>query len=131
VVGAVERAAIAGGSALCFACDFIVAERARASAPPKLAWEWPGAGQPRLADHPLGYNAAVQIAQSAKSLRASSDEMGLAYAWAPDDKVLETARALADELCQNLLPAMANMKRVIQRERRRLPIAPPSRIQGR
>jgi enoyl-CoA hydratase/carnithine racemase len=117
VVGAVERAAIAGGSALCFACDFIVAgENARigatearlgmAGAPVNLAWlmtRW-------------GYNTAVQITQSAKLHNGHElKAMGIAYAVAPDDAVLEAARTLADELCQNPLPAMAAMKRTIQR----------------
>ncbi len=133
VVGAVERAAIAGGSALCFACDFIVAgEGARigatearlgmAGAPVNLAWlitRW-------------GYNAAVQIAQSAKLYNGRElKEMGIAYAAAPDDRVLETARALADELAQNPLPAMASMKRVIQRESGLDFPALLKRIQGR
>jgi enoyl-CoA hydratase/carnithine racemase len=117
VVGAVERAAIAGGSALCFACDFIVAgETARigatearmgiAGAPVNVAWlltRW-------------GYNTAVQITQSAKLYNGRElKEMGIAYAWAPDGEVLTQGRALADELCQNPQPAMSAMKRTIQR----------------
>lgn len=117
VVGAVERAAIAGGSALCFACDFIVVgETARvgatearlgmAAAPMNLSWliaRW-------------GYNTAVQIAQSATLYNGRQlKEMGLAYRCVPDDSVVEEARALADELCQNPEPAMSAMKRTIQR----------------
>jgi enoyl-CoA hydratase/carnithine racemase len=117
VVGAVERAAIAGGSALCFACDFIVAgEGARigatearmgmAGAPVNVAWlltRW-------------GYNTAVQITQSARLFNGRElKDMGIAYACPPDDAVLDAARALADELCQNPQPAMSAMKRTIQR----------------
>ena len=117
VVGAVERAAIAGGSALCFCCDFIFAgETARigatearlgmAGAPNNLAWlitRW-------------GYNAAIQIAQSARlySGRELAD-MGIAFRAIEDGRVLEEARAFADDLCQNPEPAMSAMKRTIQR----------------
>jgi len=117
IVGAVERAAIAGGSALCFACDFIVAgETARigatevrlgmAGAPVNVAWlltRW-------------GYNTALQVATSAKLFNGRElRDMGIAYDCAPDDQVLERARALAGELCQNRLPAMSTMKRTVQR----------------
>lgn len=117
VVGAVERAAIAGGSALCFACDFIVAgETARigatearmgmAGAPVNVAWllaRW-------------GYNTAVQITQSARLYNGRElREMGIAFKCAPDEQVLAEARALADELCQNPGHAMSAMKRTIQR----------------
>ncbi|HXH23267.1 MAG TPA: enoyl-CoA hydratase/isomerase family protein [Dehalococcoidia bacterium] len=117
VVGAVERAAIAGGTSLCFACDFIIAgETARigatearlgmANAPMNLAWliaRW-------------GYNAAVQITQSAKLYSGRElKDMGLAFDCVPDDQVLDRARALADELAQNPVAAMVAMKRHAQR----------------
>jgi enoyl-CoA hydratase/carnithine racemase len=117
VVGAVERAAIAGGSALCFACDFIIAgEGARigatearlgmAGAPVNLAWliaRW-------------GYNSAVQIVQSAKLFSGRElKEMGIAFECVPDAEVLDRSRAFADELCQNPLNAMSAMKRSVQR----------------
>ena len=112
VVGAVERAAIAGGSALCFCCDFIVVgETARvgatearmglAGAPMNVAWlltRW-------------GYNTAVQVLQSAKLFNGRElADMGIAYRCVPDDAVLDSARALCDELCQNPAPAMSAMK---------------------
>jgi enoyl-CoA hydratase len=117
VVGAVERAAIAGGSALCFACDFIVAgENAKVgatearmgmtAAPVNLAWlvtRW-------------GYNAAVQVTQSAKLYSGRElKDMGLAYACVPDDQVLERARALADEIAESPVAALSAMKRAAQR----------------
>lgn len=117
IVAAVERAAIAGGSALCCAWDFIVAgENGRigatevrlgmAAAPVNVAWlltRW-------------GYNTALQVATSAKLFNGRELlGMGIAYDCAPDDQVLATARALAEELCQNPLPAMSTMKRTVQR----------------
>jgi enoyl-CoA hydratase/carnithine racemase len=117
VVGAVERAAIAGGSALCFSCDFIIAgEGARIGAtearmglpgaPVNLAWlitRW-------------GYNMAVQISQSAKLYSGRElKEMGIAYRSVPDEEVLDNARAFADELGQNPEAAMSAMKRTVQR----------------
>jgi methylglutaconyl-CoA hydratase len=117
VVGAVERAAIAGGSALCFACDFIVAgETAKigatearlgmAGAPVNLAW---------LITR-FGYNAAVQITQSARLYSGQElKEMGIAFKAVADKDVLAEARALANDLCQNPGPAMFAMKRTIQR----------------
>jgi enoyl-CoA hydratase len=117
VVGAVERAAVAGGTSLCFACDFIItgetakigateARMGMTNAPMNLAWllvRW-------------GYNAAVQITQSAKLYSGREiRDMGLAFDCVPDDQVLDRARALADELCQNPAPAMMAMKRTVQR----------------
>jgi enoyl-CoA hydratase/carnithine racemase len=117
VVGAVERAAIAGGSALCFACDFVVvgenakvgATEARlgiAAAPMNLAWlvtRW-------------GYNTAVQVTQSAKLYNGRElRDMGLAYACVPDGEVLERARALADEIAESPVAALSAMKRAAQR----------------
>jgi enoyl-CoA hydratase len=117
VVGAVERAAVAGGTSLCFACDFIItgetakigateARMGMTNAPMNLAWllvRW-------------GYNAAVQITQSAKLYSGREiKDMGLAFDCVPDDQVLDRARALCDELSQNPAPAMAAMKRTVQR----------------
>ncbi len=117
VVGAVERAAIAGGSALCFACDFIiVGENARvgarearlgmAGAPINTVWlvtRW-------------GYNTALQITASARDYNGRELlDMGIAYRCVPDEKVLDEARAVCDELSQNPAAAMAGMKRSLQR----------------
>jgi enoyl-CoA hydratase/carnithine racemase len=63
-----------------------------------------------------GYNAAVQITQSAKLYSGREiKDMGLAFDCVPDDQVLDRARALCDELSQNPDPAMAAMKRTVQR----------------
>jgi len=117
VIGAVERAAIAAGSALCFACDFIVvgetarvgAREARlgmAGAPINTAWlltRW-------------GYHTALTVTASARDFNGRElKEMGIAYRCVPDDRVLDEARAVAEELGQNSAPAMAAMKRTLQR----------------
>jgi enoyl-CoA hydratase/carnithine racemase len=117
VIGAVERAAIAGGAGLCFSCDFIFAgETARigatearmgmAGAPMNLAWlitRW-------------GYNTAIQITQSARLYSGRElASMGIAYRCVADDAVVTEARAFADEIAQNPEPAMSAMKRTAQR----------------
>ncbi len=116
VVGAVERAAIAGGSALCFACDFIVvgettrvgAREARMgmAAPINVVWlltRW-------------GYQTAVTVTTTARDFTGRELlDLGLAYKCVADAAVLDEARALADELAQNNPGAMATIKRSIQR----------------
>ncbi len=116
VVGAVERAAIAAGSALCFACDFIVVgENARVgarearmgmAAPINVVWlltRW-------------GYQTAITVTTTARDFNGRQLlDLGIAYRCVADDDVLDEARALADELAQNNASAMATIKRSIQR----------------
>ncbi len=114
-VGALEQAAIAAGSALALACDFlVVGETARLhaaeaqigmNAPVNLVWaDWkwgPGmATRLVLAGHPHTGEELVR--------------MGLAVASVPDASTVEEARAFADRLAENSGPAMRAIKQTIR-----------------
>lgn len=114
-VGALEQAAIAGGSALALACDFLVvgegarlhASEARMgmNAPVNLAWaiwKWGPAVATRLV-------VAGQPHAGAELVR-----MGLAVSAVPDESTLEEARAFADRLAENSAPAMSTIKETLR-----------------
>lgn len=115
IVGALQRYAIAGGSALALACDFLVAGdtaridtsevRMGMAAPINTVWlelKWgPGVGYRfALAGQPVTGPELVTLGIAVKSV--------------PDEAVLDEARAYAATLAENDAWAMTTIKRSIQ-----------------
>lgn len=114
-VAALERAAIAAGSALALACDFlVVGETARLavpevkmgiSAPVNIVWlvaKW-------------GPALALEMAVSGRTYSGRElMEKGIVHRCVADDQVLTEARALADSLAENNPLAVAAIKRTIR-----------------
>ncbi len=115
VIGALEGFAIAGGSALAFACDFLVAgknsflhvaeaERGM-SAPVNIAW---------LALR-FGYARAMQFAQLAQRVYGEAlVQQGIALEAVADDQVLMRAREVADRLAGFDMKSNARIKKSLR-----------------
>lgn len=115
VIGALERAAIAAGSALALACDYLIAgETARfhvaevnmgLAAPLNVAWLH------------LKYGAATALEFAAAGQPCAGRrlyERGLAVAAVPDERVVEEARVYATALAANKPAAVATVKQCIR-----------------
>jgi enoyl-CoA hydratase/carnithine racemase len=116
IIGALEGAAIAGGSGLALSCDFLVAgEGARLhvsevkmgmQAPINLVW----------LQLKFGYAAAMELVVGGQPF--SGGELvarGIAVKAVPDGEVVAEARAYADALAENDPAAMAGVKAALRK----------------
>lgn len=115
IVGALEGHAIAGGSGLAFACDFLVAgEGARLHvsevgmgmmAPLNLLW----------LELKFGYAKATELVVGGQPYTGRElVERGLAVLAVPDEEALAAARAYADRLAENGPAAVAQVKSALR-----------------
>jgi enoyl-CoA hydratase/carnithine racemase len=115
VVGALEGVAIAGGSGLALACDFLIAgEGARLhvsevrmgmAAPMNVAWLM----------LKFGYGRTLELVAGGQPLSGRElAERGIAVRAVADDRVVEEARAYADALAENDPAAVARTKSMLR-----------------
>lgn len=116
IIGALEGAAIAGGSGLALSCDFLIAgEGARLhvsevkmgmQAPINLVW----------LQLKFGYATAMELVVGGQPFSGSElAARGIAVKAVPDGDVVAEARAYADALAENDPAAMAGVKAALRR----------------
>jgi len=114
VVGALQRFAIAGGSALAFSCDFLVAGKSAfvhvaevelgMAAPINVAW--------LSLKHSMA-QALQWVILGERHYGKELVQLGLASRCVEDDEVLDQARAMADRLADFKPAAVQNLKRAL------------------
>ena len=117
VLAAVAGFALGGGCELVLACDVIVAaESARFGLPEIKLAMLPGAGGTQRLPRAIGKAKAMDMALSARLLRADeADRYGLVSRVVPDAQLLGETLALAAQIATYSAPALAAIKESVNR----------------
>ncbi len=116
-IAAVNGVALGGGTELALACDLrVVSERATLGLTETSLAIIPGAGGTQRLPRIVGKAKAKEMIFMARRIPAQEAlEIGLANRVAPPDKLMDTAREMAEAICRNGPVAIRAAKRAIDR----------------
>jgi enoyl-CoA hydratase len=116
VIAAVSGWCLGGGCELALACDMIIAsETARFGQPEITIGVIPGAGGTQRLTHAVGKTVAMEMILNNRTLTAEeARQMGMVNRVVPEDKVLEDALRLAEEIAGRAPLAVRFAKQAIQ-----------------
>ena len=116
VIAAVNGFALGGGSELALACDLIVAsEKARFGQPEINLGVIPGFGGTQRLPHRIGHAKARELIMTGEMIDAKAAlELGLVAQVVPHEKLMESARALAQKLVSKSAFALRQAKAALR-----------------
>lgn len=115
VIAAVSGYALGGGCELAMTCDLIIAsESAKFGQPEITLGVIPGAGGTQRLIRQIGKSKAMEMVLTGNLINAEQAEKdGLVCKVVPDDKLMETAMAMAEKIASFSQPAVAMAKETV------------------